>query len=47
MDIFVFSVSCSLGVACWETDDLLALLSVMFPCVLYLSHIVSQVRCGV
>ena len=40
------SVSCSLMVTCWERADLLALLCVMFSCVLSLSHNVSWVRCG-
>ena len=40
------SVSCSLMVTHWERADLLALLCVMFPCVLSLSHTVSWVRCG-
>ena len=40
------SVHCSLVVTCWERADLLALLYVMFYCVLSLSHVVSWVRCG-
>ena len=55
MDLFLFmfcvchvfmSVHCSLVVTCWERADLLALLYVMFYCVLSLSHMVSWVRCG-
>ena len=42
---FLF-VHCSLVVTCWERTDLLALLYVMFYCVLSLSHVVSWVRCG-
>ena len=38
------SVHCSLVVTCWERADLLALLYVMFYCVLSLSHVVSWVR---
>ena len=49
--IFVIDVSCfsylsahsSLVVTCWERDDLLALLHVVFYCALSLSHVV---RCG-
>ena len=36
------SVPCSLVILCWERDDLFSLLRVMFPCVLSLSHMVSQ-----
>ena len=42
----VLSVSCSLVITCWESADLLALLCVVFSCVLSLSHMVSRVRCG-
>ena len=42
----IFSVSCSLVVVCWERADPLALLCVMFSCVLSLVHMVSWVRCG-
>ena len=35
------SVHCSLVVICWERANLLALLYVMFYCVLSLSHVVS------
>ena len=38
-----------LVISCWERTDLLALLYVMFSCVLSLSHLVymvSWVRCG-
>ena len=38
------SVPCSLVVTCWERANLLALLYVMFSCVLSLSHTVSWVR---
>ena len=38
------SVPCSIVVTCWEKADLLALLYVMFSCVLSLSHIVSSVK---
>ena len=34
----LFYVPCSLVVTCWERDDLLALLCVMFSCVLSLAH---------
>ena len=45
--LFIYlSDPCSLLTACWERADLLALLCVMFPCVLPLSHMVSRVRCG-
>ena len=37
----VLSVPSSLVVTCWEGADLLALLCVMFSCVLPLSHFVS------
>ena len=40
------SVYCSHVVTCWERADLLALLCVMFSCVLLLYHMVSGVRCG-
>ena len=47
---FVFvvflSVGCSLVATCWESAYLLALLYVMFYCVLLLFHVVSRVRCG-
>ena len=36
----VMSVPCSLEITCWESADLLALLFVMFSCVLSLSHMV-------
>ena len=42
----VFSVHCSLVVTYWGRANLLALLYVMFSCVLSLSHVVSCVRCG-
>ena len=45
--MFVLSVPCSLVVTCWEKADLLALLYVMFSCVLSLSHIVSWIGCGI
>ena len=35
----------SLMVTCWERDGLLALLYVMFSCVLSLSHMVHKVMC--
>ena len=38
------SFHCSLVVTCWERADLMALLWVMFYCVLLLSHAVSWVR---
>ena len=44
--MFFLSIHCSLVVTCWERADLLALLYVMFYCVLSLSHVVSCVRCG-
>ena len=34
-------------VCSWESADLLALLYVMFTCILSLSHMVSWVRCGI
>ena len=40
------SVHCTLVVTCWERANLLALLYVMFSCVLSLSHVVSWVKCG-
>ena len=40
----VLSVPCSLVTTYWESTDLLALLCVMFSCVLSLSHMVSWVR---
>ena len=42
----VLSVPCSLVITCWERVDLLALLWVVFACVLSLSHIVSRIRRG-
>ena len=39
-------VPCSLVITCWERDDLFELLSMMFPCVLSLSNVVSQVLYG-
>ena len=42
----VSSIYCSLVVTCWERADLLALLYVMFYCVLPLSYGVSWVKCG-
>ena len=42
----VFSVHCSHVVTWWEMADLLALLYMMFSCVLSLSHMVSWVRYG-
>ena len=42
----IFSVPCSLVVVCLERAHPLALLWVMFSCVLSLSHMVSWVRCG-
>ena len=33
-------------IACWERADLLALLCVVFSCILSLSHMASQVSCG-
>ena len=43
----VFSVHCSLVVICWEMDDLLALLYVMFYCVFvtFLRGFPGQVWC--
>ena len=43
----VLSVLCNLVVTCWERADVLALLYMMFSCVLSLFHIVSWVRCGI
>ena len=43
----VLSVLCNLVVTYWERADLLALLYMMFSCVLSLSHMVSWVRCGI
>ena len=40
------SIYCSLVVTCWERADLLALLYVMFYCVLSLSDRVAWVNCG-
>ena len=40
------SIYCSLVLTCWERVDLLALLYVMFYCVLSLSDGVSWVKCG-
>ena len=42
----VMSVPCSLVINCLEKADLLALLSVMFPSFLSLSHTVSRVMFG-
>ena len=42
----ILSVPCSLFVTCWERADPLALLCVMFSCVLSLSHMVSRARFG-
>ena len=42
----VLSVPCRFVITCWEGADLLALLCVMFSCVLLLSHMVSWVKCG-
>ena len=39
-------VPCSLVITCWERVALLALLYVVFSCILSLSHMVSWVRCG-
>ena len=39
------SVHCSLVATCWERVDLLALLYLIFYCVLLLSHVVSWVMC--
>ena len=44
--VAVLSVHCSLVVTCWKRANLLALLCVMFSCVLSLSHLMSMVRCG-
>ena len=53
MDLFrvylgysVLSVPCSLVITCWERNDLLVLLCVVFCCVLSLSHMVFRVRYG-
>ena len=43
---FVFVVLSCLVVTYWEKTGLLALLYVMFYCVLSFSHVVSWVRCG-
>ena len=40
------SVHCSLVVTFWEMTDLLALLYLMFYCILSLSNVVSWVKCG-
>ena len=45
--IAALSLPCGLVVTCLERDKLLALLRVMFSCVLSLSHMVSLVRCGI
>ena len=37
---------CILVVICWERANLLALLYVMFSCVLSLTHVLSMVRCS-
>ena len=42
----VLSVPCSLMITSWKRADLLALLCVMFPCVLSLFHMVCLGRCG-
>ena len=44
----VLSVPCSLVVTCWEGADLLALLCVMFSCVLCfpVSYVVLVDKCG-
>ena len=41
-----FMLSCRLFIAVWERADLLALLYVMFYCVLSLSDGVAWVKCG-
>ena len=41
------SVPCSLVITCWGSDDLWALLYVMFLVFLSLFHMVVLVRCGV
>ena len=41
----ILSVPCSLVITCWEMGDLLALLCVVFSCVLLHSHILSWVKC--
>ena len=43
----VLSVHYNIMVICWEMANLLALLYVIFSCVLSLSHVVSWVRCGI
>ena len=48
MDVFAICVClfhsvCSVSCSCWERADLLALLYVMFSCVLSLSHVLGQV----
>ena len=43
----VLSVPGNLVITCWERADLLALLCVMFSCVLFPSHMVSWVRCDI
>ena len=40
------SVHCNLVVICWDRANLLALLCVMFYCVLSLSRVVSCVMCN-
>ena len=40
----VLPVLCSLLTTYWEIADLLALLCVMFPCVLSLSHMVTKCK---
>ena len=42
----ILSIPCNLAISCWERADLLALLCVMFPCALSLSHVVFGTRCG-
>ena len=41
----VLSVPCSPVVTCWERADIMALLYVMFSCVLSLFHMMFWVRC--
>ena len=38
----IFSVLCSLVIACWESSDLLIGMSIMFSCYLSVSHMVFR-----
>ena len=43
----ILSVSCRFVITCWEQDDLLTLLCVVFSCIFVTFHMVSWIRCGI